>query len=554
MNSSYASDPEVAAFQAAAERHRSGDNETALQLCDRMLGIGPSACALPAILNLKAVILAGQGCLIAAADCIRQALEASPALAALHDHAARIHAALGRMEAALAAAESACRLAPDNVVYRYQLARILRLADDWSGAVREAEACLAVQPGFDEARILRSELAAGQGDPRRAVEWLRTVVEHDPDHVRGWAMLSAHDPELVTELPVERELTRLADAELDADAAATAKFAVAHRALRDGEPDRAFDLFRAANELRASVAPFDIEGWERRVARILAASGSVERPGTDSAVADGAGRRLVFIVGMPRSGTTLCEQVLSAHPDVFGAGELPGMEQIRNELLRRSVDPDTAGANPEWLGPMRATYLDLLPHRSAGHARVIDKAPRNFERVGLILQLFPAARVIWMLRHPLDTVLSCYEQDFGPGQAFSNRLDHAARVHVGHARLLREALRCHGDSVLVVDYARLVTQLEAVAREMAGFIGIDYHPAMLEPQRNPRQVRTASAEQVRQPVYTSAIDRWRLFADRLAPARRVFENAGLIDAEGGSRVATWLAEAAAGQERPATPR
>jgi tetratricopeptide (TPR) repeat protein len=534
-------EPELASFQTAAELHRAGDSNSALQLCDQLLASGPSASLLPAILHLRAVILAEQGYLLAAAQCIREALAARPDIAAMHEHAARIHAALGLTEAALAEAEFACQLAPDNIAWRYQLARQVWLAGDLERAAREAQACLAGQPHFDEARILLSEVKAEQGQAQAAAEWLSLVTQNDPDHVRAWAMLATSEPALTNELPVEQALTRLAEAGNGASIAARANFALAHRALSNGDSNRAFSLFRKANELRAAAEPFDIDGWEQRIALILATEGDASHCLADSAATDEAGRRLVFVVGMPRSGTTLCEQVLSAHPDVYGAGELPGMEQLCNELRRKDLDADSFAGTPEGRESMRDSYLHLLPDQSAGHARVIDKAPRNFERISLILRLFPAARVIWMLRHPLDTVLSCYEQDFGPGQGFSNRLRYSARVYLGHARLLGAALRRHSHSVRVVDYARFVTQLEIVARELASFIGLDFDPAMLRPELNPRKVRTASSRQVRQPVYTSGIDRWRAVGSQLAPAMEVFMEAGLIDAEGNSRVADWLA-------------
>lgn len=542
---------EAANFQAATESHRAGDRETALQLCDRMLARGPSATALPAVLHLRAIILAELGYLFAAAENIREALELRADVAAMHEHAARIFDALGLTGIALAEARSACRLAPDNVAYRYQLARQLWLAGHLRSATRQAHACLAAQPHFDEARVLLSELAREQGEPQLAVAWLRAVIEHDPDHVRAWAMLSDSDPALVADLTVNQALERLAATSNNADTAAQANFALAHAALRDSRYEQALELFRTANELRASAESFEIEDWEQRVARIVQASSEAGQPWAGSAAADKAGQRLVFIVGMPRSGTTLCEQVLSAHADVYGAGELPGLEQLRNELRRSGLDADVPHVEPQMRKAMCKTYLQLLPLRSKGYARVIDKAPRNFEHLNLVLQMFPGARVIWMLRSPLDTVLSCYEQDFGPGQAFSNRLDNAARVYVGHARLLRAALQSYGNSVMVVEYVRLVTELEQTAREMTDFIGLDFDPATLRPELNPRRARTSSSEQVRQPVYTTAIDRWRTLGGKLAPAMEVFTDAGLIDVEGNSRISSWLAEDFAAAEQRA---
>jgi tetratricopeptide (TPR) repeat protein len=533
-------DSAAAGFREAANRYREGDLETALRLCDRLLSAAPTGEALPAIFNLKAVILAQRGCLFTAAECIGQAIESSPKEAKLHDHAARIQASLRWLEAAEYHARAACRLAPHAIAYRYQLARILRFKGDVSGAAGAAEACLAAQPSFTEAWVLLSELAGESDDRRQAVECLRQVVDHNPGDVRAWAMLAEFETELTPDLPVEVTLRRLVQTDGKADTRATALFALAGRALRRGDHRSAFKRFRAANELRAGQSPFDIDTWEKMVEGILVG------PTPQPPASDDSGRRLVFLVGMPRSGTTLCEQVLSAHPDVFGAGELSAMKCIQNELQHGSGKRGQSATGEQFTGcaltpdGARRAYLQCLPPGSKSHARVVDKAPRNFERLGLILALFPAARVVWMLRHPLDTVLSCYQQDFVPGQDFSNRLDHAARVYAGHARLLRHALKRFGSAISVVEYPDLVKHLETTARSLAEFIGVGFHPAMLRPDLNPRRTRTASSEQVRQRVHTLALDRWRSFAAELAAPREYFERQGLLAADGTSRVCAWL--------------
>lgn len=525
--------PVPAGFQDAVRRYRGGDDEGALRACGELLAAQPAGEERAGILNLQAVILAGRGCLISAADRLCGAIDAHPESPQLHDHAARIDAALARWDKAERHARTACGLAPDSVPLRYRLARILRLSGRIAEAAHEIDACLAGHPDFAEGLILRSELFVDQGERPLAVDCLRRIVTHDPAHARAWAMLAGLAENSATGASVEDELRRLAQSAASPEDAATARFALAGSALRAGRDAEAFREFRAANDIRAAQSAFDIEAWERHVERLLDSEWVSPRAPSE----DRAGERLAFLVGMPRSGTTLCEQVLSAHPAVFGAGELPAMEAVRAEL---ALDGRGAGAGEivpqQRLDALSDAYLKSLPAASANHLRVVDKAPRNFERLGLVRSLFPAARVIWMLRHPLDTVLSCYLQDFGPGQAFSNRLDHAARVYAGHARLLRQAADRIGSSLLIVRYADLVGQLEKTARIMADFIGLDFEPAMLRPDLNPRPVRTASAEQVRQPVHTDALGRWRRFATELGEVRAYFEDQGLLAADGSSQI------------------
>jgi hypothetical protein len=185
---------------------------------------------------------------------------------------------------------------------------------------------------------------------------------------------------------------------------------------------------------------------------------------------------------------------------------------------------------------MRRAYLDSLPTRADDHGRVVDKSPRNFERLGLIFRLFPAARVLWCLRHPLDTIISCYFQDFRGGQRFSSNLEQCAWVYVEHIHLLRHWMRHFRNSIEVVDYSVLVQNLEGTAREMSDFIGVEFHPAMLQPQLNTRNVRTASSQQLRQPVYTTSLNHWRHYRKELADILALLQQQGLLDRQGRSTV------------------
>jgi hypothetical protein len=239
---------------------------------------------------------------------------------------------------------------------------------------------------------------------------------------------------------------------------------------------------------------------------------------------------------MPRSGTSLSEQILCSHSEVLGGGELATMEYIARALAHEGIDPFEVGSEPGWLERMRRAYLSSLPARAADHARVIDKTPRNFERLGLILRLFPAARVLWCLRHPLDTIISCYFQDFRGGQGFSNNLEQCSGVYVEHIQLLRYWMRYFGDSIYVIDYPDLVQNPEATIHAMADFIGVEFQPAMLQPQLNTRNVRTASAQQLRQPVSTTSLNQWQHYGEELADVCALLQQQGLLDQQGRSIV------------------
>ncbi len=527
-----------ALFSQAAKAYRQDDFDAALQSCETLLAQKPAAAVLPAVLNLKALSLAGKGLMFSAADCLGRAVEMKPTDAVLHHHAARVLLALGRLREAYQEAERACELAPENTGYRYQLAVVCLRAGESEKAADFAQQCVNQDATVFDAWILLSELVANRGDLEQAAACLREIVRQAPGNERAWAMLAEMPCDEVTGVSIERALEKIRTSASDDATTASATFALADRARRRGDYTAAFTLYQQANERLAAVRPFDMERWEKSVEGTLSASRNWLESGHVHTASESTntGKNLLFIVGMPRSGTSLCEQILCSHPEVMGGGEMATMEYIANQLTFEGIDPFGSESEPDWLPRMQDAYLEALPPGAAGYALVSDKTPRNFERLGLVLRMFPAARVLWCLRHPLDTILSCYFQDFQPGQRFSNRLDSAARMYADHVRLMRHWLQYFPASIKVIDYAELVQNLEAKVRDMAVFLDLDFDAAMLQPHLNPRPVRTASSYQVRQPVYTSSLDNWRHYRQELAAVCEMLQQHGLLDDEWHSTV------------------
>jgi hypothetical protein len=220
---------------------------------------------------------------------------------------------------------------------------------------------------------------------------------------------------------------------------------------------------------------------------------------------------------MPRSGTTLVEQIASSHPDVFGAGELRDIGNIAASLrvteCERGPIKDAAGKQ-----------LDRLRVLGGSALRVIDKMPENVERLGLIATLFPSARVILCRRDPRDTCLSCFFQRFSAGNLFSFDLVQCGRHHVHTDRLIAHWLKVLPLRMLEVQYEDLVADLEGQSRRIISFLGLPWNAACLDFHRTERTVQTASDWQVRQPIYTRSVGRWRNYERHLGP---LFEALGL---------------------------
>ena len=231
----------------------------------------------------------------------------------------------------------------------------------------------------------------------------------------------------------------------------------------------------------------------------------------------------VLIVGMPRSGTTLVEQILASHPRLFGAGELYDLRDIiavHCDLAAVPAPyPECVPAMPgEILQRIGTAYATGLQRRAPQAMRVTDKMPANFFHVGLVRLALPNAHIIHVRRDPIDTCFSCFGRSFRDEQPFCYDLGELGRYYRKY-----EALMAHWRGVLParamieVQYEELVADLEPQARRIIAYCGLDWDDRCLAFHATPRPVRTASAVQVRQPIYQSAIGRWRPYADMLRP-------------------------------------
>ncbi|MBK5912670.1 hypothetical protein CCR85_14390 [Rhodothalassium salexigens] len=280
-------------------------------------------------------------------------------------------------------------------------------------------------------------------------------------------------------------------------------------------PDRAWPHYQAGNALYPTR--FDRDAWTRQGERTFSAfdAATLERLAGHGHYDAG----LVFVVGMPRSGTSLIEQMLASHRRVTGLGERADIHAIAEELARRTGRPHpdyAAHLTPALVKGFGAAYAQTLRAAAPDAPVIVDKHPLNFRHVGLIRALLPRARIVWARRDPLDTCLSCFQQNFRSGQHYSFDLDDLALVYAWHERLMRHWTSVAGP-IHRVDYACLVADPEATARALAGFIGLDWDPQMLAFHTTDRAVHTASRWQVRQPLYTSSAGRARRYARHLGP-------------------------------------
>src|SRR5208283_4743952 len=280
---------------------------------------------------------------------------------------------------------------------------------------------------------------------------------------------------------------------------------LARRAEQAGRHDEAFAHYRQGNDsarqMFAQVGQaFDPHEHCRQVDRLLAA---FDRPYFERAGALGSASELpVFIVGMPRSGTTLVEQILASHPQVFGAGELPDIQKLEAALPGILGEPYPAcmeRLDRATVQALAGGHLQRLAERGGAARRITDKQPSNHLHLGLIRTLFPRARVIHCRREPLDTCLSCYFHHF-EAMPFTTSLEWLGVCYRQYQRLMAHWRDVLPGGFLEIRYEDLVADQEAVTRQLVAFCGLEWDERCLAFHENPRAVQTASAVQVRQPI------------------------------------------------------
>lgn len=500
-------------FHQAKQAYARGDYVQAINHCDQLLvRMGKR----DDLLNLKALSCLALGQMENAEEAIRLALKINPRMAGMHLNAGRIYHGLSNNKLVRRHAREALQLSPREPAVLYQAALLYRDCGDHEQALRVIDRCLAIQPDLSHGWQLKGSILTDTGDFEAAQAALEKSVALPPGNVRALSVLTKIRRDSLADTQTVALLERIRTGAVSVSDRGTATFALADMYRREERYESAFELYREANKTMASIQPFDIKAWEQRVERTFQATavaeGDVPQSGT-------SGSNLVFIIGMPRSGTSLCEQVLSAHPDVLGCGELSTMQNIESSLERRGIDPyslnQEQSRQSKELEQAASSYMSALPAEHQKYQRVTDKAPMNFERIGFINQVFPGARFIYCTRDPLDTIVSCFIQNFQAGLNFAFSLEQITRVYIAHVRLMQHWQGLLPQKIHTVNYESLVADLDTAAHTLASFLQLEFNPAMLNPHQQQRAVTTASNLQVRKPVYTSSIGNWRKYQPQL---------------------------------------
>jgi len=445
-------------------------------------------------------------------------VRANPRDASAHHLLAICHMESGRADLALTRMRRAVDLAPNHAGLRCDMAQMHIGAQQFDEAEASVDKAIELDPSFAYALGAKVELLQTVGRHDEAAALAAQAVEKHPADARIVLAFAQIARRIKRERDAIDLLEKLLRTNIPDSARATALFRLG--ALHDavGEYETAWKAFTTANILIGTQFDPDrhdantdamIANWSAEALRTIPRSNQrSEQP--------------VFIVGMPRSGTSLVEQVLASHPKVHGAGELPDLPVIAADLkgAPNSIDPvivDPSVITRKGVDGAAKKFLGSLYTKGARGPRVTDKLPINFFLVGVIDRLFPNARVIHTKRNALDTCVSCYTNHFQGAYHWAYRLDHLGRFHNAYERLMDHWKATLDIPIHTVVYEELVDDLEGQARKLIDFIGLEWDDACLEFHKSKRVVTTLSNEQVRRPIYKSSSGRWRNYEPWLGP-------------------------------------
>ena len=464
----------------------------------------------------------------------RLALALDPRFAEAYHYLGSMYLEQDRNADAIALLRKAVALKPGYLEARITLAHAL----DNDGQMDEAEevytAIIADEPNNAAAHNNLANLLKSQGNIEQAITHYEKSLQIDPRNVQAYYNLSRAQTADASDAEIGRMEKLLETPELAPAERVNVHFALG-KIYDDLERyDDAFAHFRKGNELDDRAAAFDprVHGiLVNRLIRICNKQLFARRQGLGSET--GAP---VFIVGMPRSGTTLIEQVLASHPDVFGAGELDNMSHLINAI---PAEVSGAPSYPECASELDAvtacrlgdSYASYVGRLSGGSRRVTDKMPANFMHLGFIALLLPRARVIHAMREPMDSCLSCYFQHFTAPMPFATDLTNLGHYYQAYELMMSHWHRVLPLPILDVPYEDMVADHEATCRKIVDFCGLEWDDACLQFHKTERTVKTASTWQVRQPLYSTSVARWRHYEKFLDPLKQALGAAGKADGD-----------------------
>lgn len=462
-----------------------------------------------------------------ARNLLERCLELAPDFHLARNNYANALGKLQQYEQALAQIDYLEKVEPNNLAHSILAASILVRTGDYDQAIDRYEGILARVPDHALLQMSYGHALKTVGRQADAITAYRRAISEIPSLGEAWWSLA----NLKTFRFEPEDIETMREA-VDAGTGEPRDyfhlcFALG-KALEDrGDYDDSFTYYDKGNAFKRTHSNYDADDNERRVTRLVQTCSAelfTKHAGTGCPAADP-----IFIVGLPRSGSTLLEQILASHSQVDGTMELPNIPMAARRLGdRRGIDDSEPeypavlhGLDAQQLRELGEEYIEKTRIQRQGAPHFIDKMPNNFMHVGLIKLILPNAKIIDARRYPLATCFSAFKQLFAAGQEFTYGLENVGRYYRDYVRLMDHWNEVLPGEVLLMQYEDVIDDFEPQVRRMLEFCELEFEPQCLEFHKTSRPVRTASSEQVRQPLYRDAVEQWRNFEAHLDPLKTV---------------------------------
>jgi tetratricopeptide (TPR) repeat protein len=523
LKTAFELDPEKAAISRAEDALAHGRKDEAEKTLRDLLAKNPDHAV---ALRLLARIAVDAGRFRAARKMLERSIELAPNVLVGWTDLASVYMKQDRYDRALEAVQKAIEIdprMPHSFVVRGNILTRAQRHEESLEAYRQA---LEVSPANAGALSGMGHVLKTIGRQKESIETYRDCIRKHPAFGEAyWSLANLKtfefDPQ---EVEVMEQMVARPD--LPDEPKVNFHFSLGKHYENEGQFEQAFDHYRAGNDLRRSreiYDPVQTQVVHDRIINVFSSRFFAEREGWGD-----PDPSPILIVGLPRSGSTLIEQILSSHSQVEGTMELPDMGRAINELNRRSPPrteyPEAVlKLDRQQAAALGAGYIESTMRYRSGAPYFIDKMPNNFATVGLLRLILPNARVINARRHPLDSCLGSYKQLFFNGQSFTYDLFELGQYYLQYQRLMDHWHAVLPGRVLDVRYEEMVLDQEAQTRRLLDFLGLPWEDQCLRFYETERAVNTASSEQVRQPIYTRALNFWRNYGPYLGELIEVLE-------------------------------
>lgn len=529
---SFALNPERKALALAAEHQQQGRTEQAERMLRELLRSHPENVD---ALRLLGVMSLSAGRLPEAERLLRRATHLAPDFAEAQLDLGRALKEQHKLQEAIEALERAIALEPGNFFTHFLLASVLSPAARTDDAIAAYRKVLELRPRHSGAWLGLGHALKTAGAQEEAIAAYRTCLRLRPGSGEAWWSMAnlktyqlSDDDIAAMQLQLAKQEGQGEDDEgFSTQSRVNMLFALAKAYEDRGDDELAWQYYEQGNvtqRMQEHYDPVRTEVVNDEIISVFNAEFLEQNKGLGH-----PSDEPIFIIGLPRSGSTLLEQILASHSQVEGTSELPYVGLIANTAGRNRADgliyPRALRdiAAEKW-SQMGQTYLDLAHiHRGEGRPRFVDKMPNNFPHVGLLHLMFPNAKIIDARRYPLDSTFSCYRQLFARGQSFVYDQTDIGEYFLQYQRMMDYWHEVLPGRVLTVQYEDMVTDFDNQLVRLLDYCGLPFEESCARFWETDRPVRTASSEQVRQPIYTQSIHRWRRYEDQLSELIEVLQ-------------------------------